>query len=218
MRAGYGGGIEVICGPMFSGKSEELIRRLRLAIIARQRVQVFKPAIDDRYGDDELVSHSDLRLSAQNVGEAAEIMTAVLDRTDVVGVDEAQFLDGELVHVCESLANRGIRVIAAGLDLDYRGLPFAPMDRLLAVAERVTKLQAVCMVCGAPASRSQRLYGTSRSVVDVGSSDKYEARCRRHFEPEEERQLDLLRARQQVLKVPLRDTEAVATTPKTGTR
>ncbi|MCO4761684.1 MAG: thymidine kinase [Myxococcales bacterium] len=195
------GRIEVICGPMFSGKSEELIRRVRRAIIARQRVQVIKPAIDTRYSESQVVSHSDVRLNAVCVASVRELYSAVHPRTEVVGIDEAQFFDDELVTVCDNLANRGMRVIVAGLDMDYRGHPFVPMPMLLGVAEIVTKIQAVCMVCGAPASFSQRLSGGG-DTVELGSSEHYEARCRRHFEPEEERQLELLRARAEVLRVP----------------
>lgn len=196
------GRIEVICGPMFSGKSEELIRRVRRAIIARQRVQVIKPAIDTRYSDSQVVSHSDVRLNATCVASVRELFAAVRPRTEVVGIDEAQFFDDELVTVCNALANRGVRVIVAGLDMDYRGVPFVPMPGLLGVAEIVTKIQAVCMECGAPASFSQRISGGD-DTVELGSSERYEARCRQHFEPEEERQLELLRARAEVLRVPL---------------
>lgn len=198
-----GGTIEVVCGPMFSGKSEELIRRLRLSIIARQRVQVFKPAIDNRYAETEVVSHSNVRISAQCVSHASDILEHLDDRTDVIGVDEAQFFDAGVVEVCEALANRGKRVIVAGLDLDYRGRPFEPMPQLMAIAEFVTKHHAVCMVCGEPACRSQRLAGGD-SVVEVGTNDRYEARCRRHHEPEMSRQLDLLAARRQAMAVPTR--------------
>ena len=201
-----GGRIEVICGPMFSGKSEELIRRLRRAIIARQRVQVFKPTIDNRYADAEVVSHSDSRLAATPVATAEEILQATMHRTEVVGIDEAQFFDGALVEVAETLANRGVRVVIAGLDLDWRGRPFHQMPELLAVAESVTKSQAVCMVCGAAASFSQKISG-GESMVEVGSSERYEARCRRHFEPEEARQLELSRARADALRVPSRDDD-----------
>ncbi len=205
---GLGGGrIEVICGPMFSGKSEELIRRLRRAIIARQRVQVFKPVVDNRYADDEVVSHSDTRLSATQAATAAAILQATHPRTEVVGIDEAQFFDCGLVDVCEQLAARGARVVVAGLDLDWRGRPFAPIPDLLAVAESVTKSQAVCMVCGAAASFSQKISGTT-DTVEIGSAERYEARCRRHFEPEESRQLELSRARAAVLRVPVREEDA----------
>lgn len=196
------GRVEVICGPMFSGKSEELIRRLRLSIIARQRVQIFKPTIDDRYGADHVVSHSDVRLAADSVSSSGEMLPRLRSRTEVVGIDEAQFFDDGLVNVVEDMANRGIRVIVAGLDLDYRGRPFHPMPGLMAIAETVQKNQAVCMLCGSPASRSQRLAGFTGEQVEVGSTERYEARCRRHFEPEEERQLDLIRTRAAILKVP----------------
>ena len=195
------GRVEVVCGPMFSGKSEELIRRIKRAIIARQRGQVFKPAVDTRYSSTEVVSHGDLRLEATCVPSAADLMRLVAPRTEVVGIDEAQFFDDELVAVCDSLANRGVRVILAGLDMDYRGKPFSMMPQLLAIAEIVTKIQAVCMVCGAPASFSQRL-SAGGDVVALGSSETYEARCRRHFEPEEERQMELIRRRAEVLRVP----------------
>lgn len=202
-----GGRIEVICGPMFSGKSEELIRRLRRAIIARQRVQVFKPTVDDRYAEDAVVSHSDNRLAATAVRRAADILDQTRARTDVVGIDEAQFFDEALVEAVEGLANRGVRVLIAGLDLDWRGRPFHPMPALLAIAESVTKSQAVCMVCGEAASFSQKL-GGSDATVEVGSDDRYEARCRRHFEPEEARQLELLRTRAAVLRTPQREDDA----------
>jgi thymidine kinase len=184
------GCIEVICGPMFSGKSEELIRRLRRAQIARLRVQVFKPVIDDRYAADHIVSHSDARLSALCVASSAEVLQRVNDRTEIVGIDEAQFFDAGIVEVCDKLANLGKRVIVAGLDQDYLGRPFEPMPRLLAIAEYVTKALAICVRCGAPAGRSQRI-STAGDLVVVGAKDVYEARCRRCFEPEAERQLPL---------------------------
>jgi thymidine kinase len=193
------GSLEVICGSMFSGKSEELIRRLRLSRIAHQRVQVFKPAIDTRYSEEELVSHSDFRIAARCVHHASEIQQLVHDLTDVVGIDEVQFFDTDIVEVCNRLANQGRRVIVAGLDQDYRGHPFEPMPRLMAVGEYVTKLLAVCSICGDPANRSQRLQG-GRSIIELGAADRYEARCRKHFEPEEERQLELLAARQQAMQ------------------
>src|SRR5579884_3016493 len=170
------GWIEVVVGPMFSGKSEELIRRLRRAEIARQRVQIFKPAIDERYSVNEIVSHSGL------VSKANEIMDKVQPRTEVIGVDEAQFLGEEVVDVCTKLANLGKRVIVAGLDTDYRGRPFEPMPRLLAVAEEITKLLAICVRCGNPAVHTQRLVESEELVV-VGGGGIYEARCRRCFEP-----------------------------------
>lgn len=184
------GQVEVICGSMFSGKSEELIRRLRRARIARQRVQVFKPAVDTRSGDTDIVSHSDQRIVAQIVGSSEEILKAVGDRTEVVGVDEAQFFDAGIVSVIEKLANMGKRVIVAGLDQDYLGRPFEPMPQILAIAEYVTKTLAVCVRCGAPANRSQRLVRDERRVV-IGAIDSYEARCRRCHEPELTRQLDM---------------------------
>jgi thymidine kinase len=197
------GSLEVICGSMFSGKSEELIRRLRLARIAHQRVQVFKPAIDTRYADEELVSHSDFRITARAVATSGEILSQVHDLTVVIGIDEVQFFDDGIVAVCNKLANQGKRVIVAGLDQDYRGRPFPPMPDLMAVGEYVTKLLAVCSVCGDPANRSQRIKGGD-AVVELGASDRYEARCRRHFEPEEDRQLELINERESALRPPKR--------------
>ena len=176
------GWIEVVVGPMFSGKSEELIRRLRRAEFARQRVQIFKPAIDQRYADNEIVSHNGLGIASDNVTKAAEIMDKVQPRTEVIGIDEAQFLGEEVVEVCTKLANLGMRVIVAGLDTDYLGRPFEPMPRLLAVAEEITKLLAICVRCGNPAVHTQRLVESEELVV-VGASGIYEARCRRCFEP-----------------------------------
>jgi thymidine kinase len=176
------GWIEVICGPMFSGKSEELIRRIRRAEIARQRVQVFKPIIDDRYAADEIVSHSEMRIQALQVPHARMIMEQVDPRTQVVGIDEAQFFDDELIGVVESLANSGKRVIVAGLDQDYLGRPFDPMPHLLALAEEITKTLAICVLCGNPANRTQRLVPREERIV-VGGSRAYEARCRLCFEP-----------------------------------
>ena len=192
---------------MFSGKSEELIRRLRLARIAHQRVQVFKPAIDTRYADEELVSHSDFRITAKSVATSGEILGQVHDLTLVIGIDEVQFFDQGIVEVCNRLANQGKRVIVAGLDQDYRGRPFPPMPELMAVGEYVTKLLAVCAVCGDPANRSQRLKGGD-AVVELGAADRYEARCRRHFEPEEDRQLELLTERANALRSPKRRGKA----------
>lgn len=176
------GWIEIVTGPMFCGKSEELIRRLRRAMIAKQRVTVFKPATDDRYDAVDIVSHSQQRLNAIPVDNASEIMERVEVGTQVVGIDEAQFFGEDLVQVCETLANRGLRVLIAGLDQDYRGRPFHPMPHLMSVAESITKLQAICMRCGAPATRSQRLIEDSDQVV-VGATESYEARCRSCFEP-----------------------------------
>ncbi len=193
------GTLEVICGSMFSGKSEELIRRLRLARIAHQRVQVFKPALDTRYAEEELVSHSNFRIAACKVQASGEILLRIHELTEVVGIDEVQFFDAGVVDVCNRLANMGKRVIVAGLDQDFRGRPFEPMPQLLAIGEYVTKLLAVCSVCGAPANRSQRMRGGDQ-VIELGATDRYEARCRRHFEPEEERQLQLLAERNHALR------------------
>ncbi len=181
-RTPWGGWIEVITGSMFSGKSEELIRRLRRAIIARQRVQVFKPSLDERFAAAQVVSHSRWRLEAERVTRAAEILERLDPRTDVVGIDEAQFFDAELVEACSRLADLGKRVIVAGLDMDFRGAPFGPMPQLLAVAEEVEKMHAICARCGSPASYTQRLTTAQEQVV-VGASDIYEARCRRCFDP-----------------------------------
>ncbi len=177
------GWIEVIVGPMFSGKSEELIRRLRRAEIARQRVQIFKPVIDQRYASNEIVSHSGLGIGSDNVRSAAEVLQKVEARTEVVGIDEAQFLGEELVEVCTKLADMGKRVIVSGLDTDYLGRPFEPIPRLLAVAEEITKLLAICMRCGNPAVHTQRLVASDDLIV-VGAAGMYEARCRRCFEPQ----------------------------------
>lgn len=176
------GWIEVIVGPMFSGKSEELIRRLRRAEIARQRVQIFKPQIDQRYAKSEIVSHSGLEIRSDNVATATEVLQRVEPRTEVVGIDEAQFLGEELISVCMKLADMGKRVIVSGLDTDFMGRPFEPMPRLLAVAEEITKLLAICVRCGNPAVNTQRLIA-SEDLIVVGAQGMYEARCRRCFEP-----------------------------------
>ena len=176
------GWLEVITGSMFSGKSEELIRRLRRAQIARQRVQIFKPRVDDRYASDQIVSHSEMKMPSQVVKCAQEILQRVDDRTEVVGIDEGQFFDAGLVAVANALADRGVRVIVAGLDQDYTGKPFEPMPQILAVAEYVDKTLAICMQCGAPANRTQRLTSSTDRVV-VGGAEEYEARCRRCFQP-----------------------------------
>lgn len=176
------GWIEVIVGPMFSGKSEELIRRLRRAEIARQRVQIFKPQIDQRYGRNEIVSHSGLEIRSENVGTATDVLHRVEPRTEVVGIDEAQFLGEESISVCMKLADMGKRVIVSGLDTDFMGRSFEPMPRLLAVAEEITKLLAICVRCGNPAVHTQRLVA-SEDLIVVGAQDMYEARCRRCFEP-----------------------------------
>lgn len=179
--AGNMGWIEVVCGPMFSGKSEELIRRLRRAIIARRRVQVFKPVLDDRYSKDEIVSHSDQRIASTVVSGAAEILTILDWRTQVVGIDEANFMGPGLVDVCSQLADSGKRVIVAGLDTDYMGRPFPPIPDLLAMAESITKMLAICMRCGNPAKQTQRLFA-SEDLIVVGAAGMYEARCRACFE------------------------------------
>ena len=172
------GWIEVVCGPMFSGKTEELIRRLRRAVYARQRVEIFKPSIDTRFNELEVVSHSRQSLLARPVVTAEEILGLADPTAEVVGIDEAQFFGQGLVHTCQTLADRGVRVIVAGLDMDFRGAPFGPMPELLAVAEFVTKTLAICMVCGNPAGRSQRLIRDEERVV-LGATEAYEARCRR---------------------------------------
>jgi len=187
MRAAHSGWIEVIAGGMFSGKSEELIRRLRRARIARQSVQAFKPRLDDRFGEDDIVSHDENRIDCTPVADAEEIRQLLEAETQVLGLDEAQFLGPGIVSLCVELARRGLRVIVAGLDMDYRGEPFEPMPQLMAVAEEVTKIQAVCLVCGAPASHSQRMVPGDARVM-VGAGESYEPRCREHFEPPPERQ------------------------------
>jgi len=178
-----GGWVEVICGGMFSGKTEELIRRVRRAQIAKQKVQVFKPALDDRYSTAKIIAHSGLDLEAQSVRKAEDILELVRPKTSVVAIDEAQFFDRQLADVCRTLADSGKRVIVAGLDMDFRGEPFDPVPHLMAEAEMVDKLQAICVVCGHAASRSQRLLdGRPASYDDptilVGASEAYEARCR----------------------------------------
>jgi len=176
------GWIEVVCGPMFSGKSEELIRRLRRAEIARQRVQIFKPIIDQRYSSDQIVSHDDGRIHAIAVNNAAEVEARLDLRTEVIGIDEAQFLGGAMVEFVVRLADMGKRVVIAGLDTDYLGRPFHPMPELLAVADEITKTLAICMQCGNPAKHTQRLIA-SEDLIVVGAAGMYEARCRRCFEP-----------------------------------
>lgn len=172
------GHIEVVCGSMFSGKTEELIRRIRRAEIARQRVKVFKPKIDTRYSNEEIVSHSEQSYPSEMIENAEEILEKSFDY-EVIGIDEAQFFDENLVDVCQRLADSGKRVIVAGLDQDYRAQPFDPMPKLLAVAEYVTKAMAICVICGAPANRTQRNTQSSDKVL-VGAKDHYEARCRLH--------------------------------------
>jgi len=171
------GSLEVICGPMFSGKSEELIRRIKRAIIARQRVQVFKPALDDRYDASAIASHSQRKHDAIPVKDSEELRRHLDPEAEVVALDEVQFLDEALIPVIDTLARKGVRVIAAGLDQDSNGEPFGIMPILLAKAEFITKLQAICMVCGAAAGRTQRLVHTGGQVL-VGAAEAYEARCR----------------------------------------
>ncbi len=181
------GSIEVICGSMFSGKTDELIRRLVRAKIARQKVQVFKPAIDVRYAEGKVTSHAGADFDAIPVRDVKEILSSVDGDTTVVGIDEAQFMTADLVEVAQTLAERGVRVLVAGLDMDFRGEPFGPMPLLMSKAERVDKLHAICMVCGDEASRTQRLVNGKPAhyhdpVVIVGAAEMYEARCRKHHE------------------------------------
>ncbi|MGK5082739.1 thymidine kinase [Bdellovibrionota bacterium FG-1] len=182
------GFIEVVCGSMYSGKTEELLRRVKRAQIGRQKVQIFKPIIDDRYSVEHVQSHDANRILSRPVEKARDILKFVEDNTRVVGIDEAQFFDDSVIEVAQKLAYRGMRVILAGLDMDFRGQPFGPMPKILAIAEQVTKLQAVCVVCGGPASRTQRIAapkGLSNARVVVGAKDMYEARCRFCHEPHE---------------------------------
>ena len=181
------GSIEVVCGSMFSGKTDELIRRLVRATIAKQKVQVFKPAIDVRYAVEKVTSHAGSNYDAIPVEKAGDIREKLDADTTVVGIDEAQFFDPEIVQVAQELADRGIRVIVAGLDMDFRGEPFGPMPVFLSIAEHVDKLHAICMTCGDEASRTQRLVNGNPAryddpVVIVGASELYEARCRVHHE------------------------------------
>lgn len=178
-----GGWIEIICGSMFSGKTEELIRRLRRARIARQQVQVFKPIIDTRYANSEVTSHNGVQIDALPVDDTTQMREMIAPDTTVVAIDEAQFFEEDVIALCEDLANHGLRVIVAGLDVDFRGEPFGPMPALMARAEQVTKLQAICVECGGPASRTQRLIEGRPAAYDdpvilVGASEVYEARCR----------------------------------------
>ncbi len=171
------GWIEVICGSMFSGKTEELIRRINRAQYAKQKIQAFKPALDDRYDKDYIVSHSQLKTLSKPISDINEILDMVDDDTDIVAIDEAQFFSNDIVDVCNELADKGKRVIVAGLDQDYRGKPFGPMPFLMAVAEYVTKNLAICVKCGNPANRTQRLVHDDKTIL-VGTTDIYEARCR----------------------------------------
>ncbi|GAA0320146.1 thymidine kinase [Bacillus carboniphilus] len=181
------GWIEVICGSMFSGKSEELIKRVRKAQFAKETVAVFKPAIDNRYSEVAVVSHNGTQVQAISVTSPSDILSRVDANVDLVAIDEVQFLDQEIVDVVQQLANQGHRVVLAGLDQDFRGEPFGPMPQLLAVAELVTKLHAVCSVCGSPASRTQRLIDGQPAhyndpVIQVGAAESYEPRCRHHHQ------------------------------------
>lgn len=181
------GRIELICGSMFSGKTEELIRRLRRAVIAKQQVQVFKPALDKRYHVQKVTSHNGVGFEAVPVECATDILGLVQAETTVVAIDEVQFFDERIVDVCEELAENGRRVICAGLDMDFRGLPFGPMPQLMARAEQVSKLHAICVICGDEASRTQRLIDGQPAALDdpvvlVGASEVYEARCRQCHE------------------------------------
>src|SRR5438477_9426330 len=177
------GHIEVICGPMFSGKTEELIRRLTRAVIARRKVQVFKPRVDSRYDPDAVVSHSQQKMLSTVVEKPEDVLNKLAQDVEVVGIDEVQFLGPGIVPVVKSLADRGLRVVVAGLDQDYRGVPFEPMPQLLAEAEYVSKELAICVVCGQPANRSQRIIA-SEDRVHVGAEDAYEPRCRKDLSPE----------------------------------
>ncbi len=183
----HSGRIEVICGSMFCGKTEELIRRTRRAVIARQTVQVFKPIIDDRYGVERVTSHDGQNIEAQAIARAGDIPALLAPNTTVVAIDEAQFFDDAIVPIVEDLAARGLRVICAGLDLDFRGEPFGPMPQLLARAEDVTKLHAICVVCGDEACRTQRIVNGRPAryddpIIKIGAKEAYEARCREHHE------------------------------------
>ena len=177
------GWIEVVCGSMFSGKTEELIRRLNRAKIARQKVEIFKPAIDKRYHEQDIVSHNENSIRSTPINAAEEILLFASD-CDVVGIDEAQFLDNSLVEVCNRLATNGKRVIVAGLDMDFAGKPFGPMPQLMSIAEYVTKVHAICVVCGEVAQYSYRKV-TSQDKILLGETDSYEARCRRCYNLED---------------------------------
>ncbi len=179
------GRIEVICGSMFSGKTEELIRRVRRAQIAQQKVQVFKPSIDVRYGAERVTSHNGQDYNAQPCADSAEIARSIDPAATVIAIDEAQFFDEGVIALAEKLAIRGVRVILAGLDLDFRGEPFGPMPELICRAEEVTKLHAICVICGEEASRTQRLVNGQPAryddpIIMVGAAEAYEARCREH--------------------------------------
>jgi thymidine kinase len=199
MMQQFSGSVEVVCGPMFSGKTEELIRRVKRAQIAKQRVQIFKPAMDTRYSEEEVVSHSSLTIKAEPVESAVDILVRLKDSTRVVAIDEIQFFDEAIVTVVTKLAARGCRVICAGLDLDYRAQPFGPIPQLLAIADEVTKIHAICTVCGSPAVRSQRL-SKSKEQVLLGETDAYEARCRGHYQHDDVEEQALLPLEEEKLK------------------
>jgi len=183
----HAGRIEIICGSMFCGKTEELIRRVRRAIIAKQEIQVFKPQIDDRYSIQHVTSHSGQNIEAHPLGHSSQILDHLAKKTTVVAIDEVQFFDSGIVNVVQALASRGIRVILAGLDTDFRGEPFGSIPQLMCIAEEVTKLHAICVICGEDASRTQRLVNGKPAnyddpIIMVGAHEAYEARCRRHHE------------------------------------
>jgi len=194
------GRIEVITGPMFAGKTEELIRRVRRAEFAKENIVVFKPQIDDRYAQNEVVSHNNSRTRSVNIHQAKEILDYIDENTNIIAIDEVQFLDDEAVSICEQLANRGIRVIVSGLDQNFRGEPFSFMPDLLALADEVLKLTAVCVICHAPATKTQRLVNHQPAnyhdpLIVVGASDSYEARCR-HCHEVPGRPVDFLKKKQ----------------------
>lgn len=183
----HSGSIEVVCGSMFCGKTEELIRRLRRAAIARQKVQVFKPVIDNRYSTEKVTSHAGTDFEAIPIRKSSDLLEKLDKEATVVGIDEVQFFDDQIIEIVEKLADKGIRVIAAGLDMDFRGEPFGCMPVLMSKAERVDKLQAICMVCGEAGSRTQRLVNGQPAhyhdpIVIVGAAEMYEARCRKHHQ------------------------------------
>lgn len=177
------GSIEVICGPMFSGKTEELIRRIKRSVIAKRKVQLFKPRIDARYDAEAVVSHSAQKLRSTVIDRAEEIFDKLALDTEVIGIDEVQFFGPNVVQVIEKLANNGVRVIVSGLDMDFRGIPFEPVPQLLAIAESILKVAAICVVCGEPATRSQRTIAAEDRVL-VGATGQYEPRCRKCFSPD----------------------------------
>ena len=183
-RGNKSGWIEVICGSMFSGKTEELIRRLKRAKIANQNVEIIKPELDTRYSNQHIVSHDQTKIQSKAIKNSSGIYS-IAEECHVIGIDEAQFFDNDIVEVCRNLADQGKRIIVAGLDKDYRGVPFEPMPQLLCEAEYITKTLAICMQCGGPANFTQRITKSSERVL-LGAKDKYEARCRTCFEPPEE--------------------------------